>query len=344
MKTTMAWCIVLLLTVGSAVAASVTATDGGTAVYGACNGVAIDFDATAAANASWSPSLVSGQIYTLNSVAIKNSTGNTGSYYLGVYSGFSGGTLSGFKGVSDTANSFANSPNNWLTFTFSNLNYNVIVDSTVGSGSGLLYFVYQSGTSAITSPNVTLATDKFGTDTYMTNSLASVIAYGALVANRSPQYQATITPVALTLPSAPTGLTAVGSNAAVSLAWTAPGGASSYYVKRSLASGSGYVTVTNVTGTSVVDAGLVNGTPYYYVVSATNSIGESTNSAEASATPLPPPVAPTGLNATASNTTASLDLDAFKRGNQLQRETFAHQRERICDGGQCWGTTRWTQG
>ena len=66
----MARFFVLLLTVGSATAASVTATDGRTAVYGACNGVAIDFDATAAANAVWSPSLVGGQIYALNSVAI----------------------------------------------------------------------------------------------------------------------------------------------------------------------------------------------------------------------------------------------------------------------------------
>src|ERR1019366_151425 len=120
MKTTIAWCVALLLTIGSAAAASVTATDSGMAAYGACNGVAIDFDTTFAANAAWAPSLISGQIYTLNSVGIKNSTGNTGSYYLGVYTGFSGGTLSGFKGVSDSVNNFATSPNNWLTFTFSN--------------------------------------------------------------------------------------------------------------------------------------------------------------------------------------------------------------------------------
>ena len=301
----MAWFIVSLLLAGSASAASVTATDGGTAVYGACNGIAIDFDATIVPGAVWSPSLVYGQIYALNSVGIKNGSGNSGTYYLGVYTNYSGGTLSGFQGVSDAANSFS-SANSWLTFTFSNLNCHITVDSTVGSGSGLPYFVYQSGTSALTSPNVTLATDKFGADTYMTNSLASVIAYGALVANRSPQYQATITPVVLTVPSAPTGLTAVGSNAAAILTWTASSGASSYNVKRSLTSGSGYLTVTNVTGTSVVDAGLINGTTYYYVVSATNSLGESTNSAEASATPLPPPAAPAGLTAVGGNAAVSL--------------------------------------
>ena len=301
-----AWLVASLLTAVSASAASVTATDGGTAVYGACNGVAIDFDATPAPQAAWTPGLISGQTYALNSVAIKNSTGNSGTYYLGVYAGFSGGTLSGFKGVSDSANDFSTAPDNWLTFTFSNLNYNLIVDSTVGSGSGLLYFVYQSGTSAIISPNVTLATDKFGADTYLTNSLASIIAYGGLVTNRSPQYQAMITPVVPTQPpGVPTGLNATGSNAAVLLTWNESSGAASYNVKRSLTSGN-ELTVTNVAGTSVVDAGLINGTPYYYVVSATNLLGESANSTEVSATPMPPPAAPTGVTATASNTIVTL--------------------------------------
>ena len=329
MKTTMAWFAVSLLLAGSASAASVTATDGGTAVYGNCNGFAIDFDATVAPNAVWTPALVNAQTYTLNSVAVKNSTGNSGNYYLGVYTGFSGGNLSGFQGVSDSANNFANSPNNWLTFTFSNLNQNITVDSTIGSGSGLRYFVYQSGTSAIASPNVILATDKFGADTTMANSLASIIAFGGLVTNRSPQYQATITSTTPTQPpAAPTGVRATGSNGAVVLTWTALGGASSYNVKRSLTSGSGYATVTNVAGTGVVDAGLVNGTPYYYVVSATNSIGESTNSAEVSATPLPPPAAPTGLAATGTNSAVGLIWTASSGAN-----SYNVKRSRISGSG-----------
>jgi hypothetical protein len=81
LKSAMAWLAASILAAGSASAASVTATDGGTAVYGACNGVAIDFDATAAPNAVWIPGLTSGQVYALNSVAIKNAAGNTGTYY-----------------------------------------------------------------------------------------------------------------------------------------------------------------------------------------------------------------------------------------------------------------------
>ena len=309
-KNKMTFLLAALLAAGSASAASVTATDGGTAVYGACNGFAIDFDASVAPSAVWSPPLTNGEIYVLNSVAVKNSTGNSGSYYLGVYTGYSGGVLSGFQGVSDAANDFSTSANNWLSFTFSNLDYDVTVDSTVGSGSGLLYFVYQSGTSAVSSPGVTLATDKFGADTYMSNSLAGIIAYGGLVANRSPQYQATITSTLPTQPpSTPTGLIATGSNAAVVLSWAASSGATSYNVKRSLTSGS-ELTVSNVTGTRMVDVGLVNGTTYYYTVSATNYLGESTNSTEVSATPLPPPAAPTDVSVAVSKLTATLTWTA----------------------------------
>lgn len=184
----------MLMRVSSVSAASVTATDGGTTVYTDCKGIAIDVDATVAPSAVWAPSLTAGQTYAINSVSIKNASGNTGNYYLGVYTSYSGGTLSGFKGVSDAANNFSTSPNGWLTFTFSNINHVVTADSTAGSGSGLVYFVYQSGTSAVSSPTVSLGTCRFGADTYMTNSLAGIINFGGVVANRSPQYQATISP------------------------------------------------------------------------------------------------------------------------------------------------------
>jgi len=50
---------------------------------------------------------------------------------------------------------------------------------------------------------------------------------------------------------------------------------------------------TGLTTPSYVDPSLTNGTTYYYVVSATNSAGESVNSAQSSATPQV--VAPTSL-------------------------------------------------
>jgi rhamnogalacturonan endolyase len=90
-----------------------------------------------------------------------------------------------------------------------------------------------------------------------------------------------------TTPTAPAGLTATAGNAEVSLLWNSVTSASSYTVLRSTTSGSGYTTVaTGVTGTTFTDAGLANGTTYFYVVKAVNTAGTSTASAEASATPL----------------------------------------------------------
>jgi autotransporter-associated beta strand protein len=86
-------------------------------------------------------------------------------------------------------------------------------------------------------------------------------------------------------PAAPTGLTALPGNGSVTLLWASSSGATSYNVKRSNTSGSGYVTITNLTGTSWLDTGLANGTTYYYVVSAIGAAGEGTNSPEVSATP-----------------------------------------------------------
>jgi len=92
---------------------------------------------------------------------------------------------------------------------------------------------------------------------------------------------------ASTAPSAPTGLTATAGNAQASLVWNAPSGATSYNVKRSLTSGGPYTTVAgSVMGAAYIDTGLTNATPYYYVVTAVNTAGESVNSSQVSATPV----------------------------------------------------------
>jgi len=89
----------------------------------------------------------------------------------------------------------------------------------------------------------------------------------------------------VTIPPAPTGLTATAGNAQVSLSWTASSGATGYNVKRATVSGGPYTTVGTSATTSFTNTGLTNGTTYFYVVTATNSAGESGNSNQASATP-----------------------------------------------------------
>lgn len=83
------------------------------------------------------------------------------------------------------------------------------------------------------------------------------------------------------LPAAPTGLAAnVGANNRIDLSWPPSGDATSYYVKRATVSGGPYTTIGNPVGTSFVDNGLVNGTVYYYTLSAVNAVGESPNAGE----------------------------------------------------------------
>jgi len=90
------------------------------------------------------------------------------------------------------------------------------------------------------------------------------------------------------VPAAPQGLAATAGNAQVALTWNASSSATSYNVKRSTSNGSGYATIASPNTTSFSDTGLTNGTPYYYVVSAVNSAGESPNSAQVSAIPVSP--------------------------------------------------------
>ena len=111
-----------------------------------------------------------------------------------------------------------------------------------------------------------------------------------------------------TAPPAPTGLSASGGNATVSLVWSSSSGATSYNVYRGTSSGGeGSTAIGTSTGTSYTDISVSNGTTYFYKVTAVNSVGTSGQSNEASATPQPSlPPAPTGLSASGGNASVSL--------------------------------------
>jgi autotransporter-associated beta strand protein len=93
------------------------------------------------------------------------------------------------------------------------------------------------------------------------------------------------TTLALTAPPAPVQLIAVAGSTRVDLSWAPAKTATTYHVKRALASGGPYTTIATVTGTNFSDTGLTDGTTYYYVVSAENAAGESVATAETNATP-----------------------------------------------------------
>ncbi len=89
-------------------------------------------------------------------------------------------------------------------------------------------------------------------------------------------------------PAPPLNLVAkVGSNK-VYLTWVAPRQATDYRVKRSLTSGGPYTSISVAYGPAFTDTSAVNGTTYYYVVSASNGSGESANSSQVSMTPYVP--------------------------------------------------------
>src|SRR5205085_11312293 len=79
------------------------------------------------------------------------------------------------------------------------------------------------------------------------------------------------------------------------------GGATSYNVKRGTTGGGPYTTIASPAANSFDDTTAVNGTTYFYVVSAVNSAGQSGNSSEVSATPVAPSTPPSGTGAANPN-------------------------------------------
>ena len=88
-------------------------------------------------------------------------------------------------------------------------------------------------------------------------------------------------------PGVPATLVASPTNLAINLSWSPSINATSYNLKRGTASGVYPTIFSGLTATNYTDANVTNGVTYFYVVSAINSFGESANSLQVSATPLP---------------------------------------------------------
>jgi hypothetical protein len=147
-------------------------------------------------------------------------------------------------------------------------------------------------------------------DTAVSNGTAYFYKVTAVNAGGESGFSSVVsaTPVApLTVPAAPSQLTAVGGNTRVTLSWQGSATAASYTVYRSrTATGSTTVVASQVAATAFVDGTVANGTRYYYRVRAVNAAGLSPYSNQVSAIPNAPlvlPAAPTGLVAAAASST-----------------------------------------
>jgi fibronectin type 3 domain-containing protein len=186
---------------------------------------------------------------------------------------------------------------NFTTSSGASPTQNCVLDWSVGSAAPAGTYTVEIGVY-----------DSTGTTNYYWNPQALLITVGAP-------------------PATPTGLTATGGNAKVTLNWTASSGATSYNVYRGTTAGGESATpiITGITGTTFTDTTVTNYTTYYYTVAAVNSTGTSNMSNEASATPSAPPAAPTGLTATAGNASVSLSWTAVTgaTGYNIYRGTTA---------------------
>jgi hypothetical protein len=85
--------------------------------------------------------------------------------------------------------------------------------------------------------------------------------------------------------AAPATLAAAAGNNQVMLNWAEVPVATGYDLKRSTTQGGPYASIASLYGSTYTDYTATNGTTYYYVAAAENSLGDGTNSPESSATP-----------------------------------------------------------
>ena len=187
------------------------------------------------------------------------------------------------------------------------LNWSPVVNATS-------YNVYYA-----TSPGVTKATgikvaDQHGP--YTARDLANGTTYYFVVTSVNDtgesaiSSEASATPSATPPPPAPTNVTATAEIGQVRVSWTASAGATSYQVYYDTAPGVTKASPNKVSGavSPQVIGSLTNGVAYTFVVTASNTNGESATSFETSAIPLasPPPPPPAGLTAVEGDRQATI--------------------------------------
>ena len=154
------------------------------------------------------------------------------------------------------------------------------------------YNIYWSTTTGVTTTTGTKITG--ASSPYVQTGLTAATMYYYIVtavnsvgeSQPSSQVSAVTASAVPTLPAAPTGVSAVGGTNQVTLTWGAVTGATSYNLYWSTTTGVTTATVTQIAGVTspYVQRLLSAGTPYFYIVTAVNSAGESLPSSQVTAT------------------------------------------------------------
>jgi fibronectin type 3 domain-containing protein len=187
-------------------------------------------------------------------------------------------------------------------------NAQVTVSWTAVSGA-VSYNIYRSTSAGVQGSKIAASAGAAYADSTVLNGTTyyyEVTAVNAIGEGAPSTQSAAATPaVPVVVPTAPLGVNAVPGNAQVSVSWSAVAGAASYNVYRSTSAGTQGAKIAASSVTAYTDAAAVNGTTYYYEITAVNAAGEGPASAQsAAATPTAPaslPPAPSGVNGTAGN-------------------------------------------
>ncbi|WP_166437305.1 LamG-like jellyroll fold domain-containing protein [Niastella caeni] len=116
----------------------------------------------------------------------------------------------------------------------------------------------------------------FGRSQYSADAYLNGILDDIRIYNRQLSALEVVNLVNSAAPSQPSGLTVTSAATKnIQLTWTASTGATSYSIKRSTISGSGYTVIASATGASFTDTTIAGGGPYYYIVTAKAGLFES---------------------------------------------------------------------
>ncbi len=182
------------------------------------------------------------------------------------------------------------------------------------------YNIYWSTTAGVTTANG--AKIAGAANPYIQAALVNGTTYYYIVTAINAVGESAVSPqvsaapaAAVAVPTAPAGVTATPGDTQITIAWNAVPGATSYNIYWSTTAG-----VTTANGAKIagaanpyIQAALVNGTTYYYIVTAINAVGESAVSPQVSAAPaaaVAVPAAPAGVTATPGDTQITIAWNA----------------------------------